>query len=114
MERIARRAQTELDGAGKLAIQHEKLDDPARRNAAVPLAVHLEGRGGAQHGPPLDMIEGGSHVLGRAEEDVVFDVQDAGNLVGALEHPADLCKVPARPVRHRGVGDAGNAYLQLP
>ena len=64
MERIARRAQTELDGAGKLAIQHEKLGDPARRNPAMPFAVHLEGRGGAQHKAIQKRIKEAAEKLG--------------------------------------------------
>ncbi len=106
VERIARRQETVLDGAGKFAVQEQKFDDAARGNAAVALAIHLESRGGAEDGGPADVVERLADFLDGAEEDVVFDIEDAGGFVGAFEHAAELAEVPGFAVGHRRVRQA--------
>ena len=47
VQRIAGGEQAKAYGAWELPVQHQEIHYPARRNAAMTLAIHLERRGGA-------------------------------------------------------------------
>ena len=57
VQRLARPHEAVVDGARELAVEQQELDDAIGRDAAVPLAVHLERAGRAQQGGPLDVVE---------------------------------------------------------
>ena len=78
------------------------METLARGDGAEDLAVHFEGGAGFEKGGPLDGVDGHADVLDFGEEDVVFDVEDAGGFVGTFEEAADAAEVPAFAVGHGG------------
>src|SRR5579871_4508157 len=95
-----------MDGARKFTVEQQKFDDPARRDATVAFAIHLECTRGAQDSGPLHVVEWRANVLRRTQQDEILHIEDAGGFVRALEHPAEMKKMPRLSMRHGGGGDA--------
>src|SRR5581483_8238843 len=73
---------------------------------AVAFPVHFKGAGRAEHGGPLDFIEGRADIGHGAQQNEIFDVENAGGFVGALELATEAAEVPAFAVGHGGVRQA--------
>src|SRR5688572_21548722 len=67
--------------------------------------VSLECGRGPQHRLPLCGVECATDVGRTGKEDVVFDVEDAGRLVGAFDVLAELDELPAFAARISGSGE---------
>ena len=106
VHRLARPHDAVLDGAREFLLEQQELDDPIGRDASVALPIHLERAGRAQHGGPLDVVGRRADIGCRWQQQKVLHVEDAGRLVGALQHASEPAEVPALVVGHRGVGHA--------
>jgi len=74
--------------------------------ADVGAAVGLERAGGAEHGLPLGGVDGAADIGSVGKQDVVFNIEDAGSLIGTFDVFPKLNELPALAARIGGAGEA--------
>ena len=70
------------------------------------LAEHLIRPGRAQQGDPLQLVEHTTHLLVGGQQQEVFDIEDAGGLVGPLQQATQAAELPGEIAAEGGIGDA--------
>ena len=53
----------------------------------------------------MDSVDIAAHIFAAWQQDMIFNVQDSGGSIGALEKLAEPDKLPAFVVRHSRIGD---------
>ncbi len=107
-ERVGGGVEAEADRAREGRREQQEVGHVLVVDGVELLAVHLQRIDRFQHGAPLDGVIGGVDVAGRGQEQEVLDVEQAGRLVGALQHLAEANELPALFAAHSVVEEAGH------
>src|SRR5262249_16793710 len=104
VQRLLRLDDAVLNSPRELRVEYQEVDDLARRQGAVTLAVHLKARDRAEHARPLQVVDGAVHVGAARQQEERLHVEDARRLVGALHEPTEAEEVPTLPVGQDRIG----------
>ena len=113
-ERLVDLLEARGERARHAPVEDQELGDVDRPDlVAVDRAVGLEARHRSQQRRPLVVVERAADVFHARQQDVVFHVEDARGVVGALDERAEAREVERFAAHDRAVGDAAEEVRAL-